>query len=118
GVELTRACGRGYQPTSKDGFFVFPTDTSTMPRSAQIGVGFLDPSTTNDARTMIDGWLVGGYVQDEWRPLSALILTAGVRYDAEIGTLNQGETEQWESETVLQRGVGEDVRNLGAGDTD
>lgn len=118
GVELTRVWGRGYQPTGKDGFFLFQTDTSTMPQRGRIGVGFIDPSSTNDARATIDGWLVGAYIQDEWRPVTALVLTAGVRYDAEIGTLNQGETAPWASDTVLQRVVGDRYLNSGDRETD
>ena len=118
GVELTRVWGRGYLPMNRDGLFVFLTDTSTMPQRGRIGVGFLDPSSTNDARATIDGWLVGGYVQDEWRPVPALGLTAGLRYDAEIGTLNQGETAPWASDTVLQRVVGERYLNSGDRQTD
>ena len=118
GVELTRVWGHGYRPTSKDGFFVFATDTSTLPQRAQIGVGFLDPSTTNDARATTEGWLVGGYVQDEWRPVAALVVTAGMRYDAEIGTLHQGEAAPWASDTVLQRVVGERYLNSGDRETD
>lgn len=118
GVELSRVWGRGYVPTGKDGFFFFSTDTSTMPLRGRIGVGFLDPSSTNDARATIDGWLLGAYVQDEWRPVAALVLTAGVRYDAELGTLNQHETVPWASDTVLQRVVGERYLNAGDRETD
>jgi len=118
GIELTRVWGRGYQPTARDGFFLFQTDTSTMPQRGRIGVGFLDASSTNDARATIDGWLVGGYIQDEWRPVPALVLTAGVRYDAEVGTLNQGETAPWASDTVLQRAVGERYLNSADRETD
>jgi hypothetical protein len=118
GVELTRVRGRGYVPTNKDGFFFFPTDTSSLPQRGRIGVGFLDPSSTNDARATIDGWLVGGYIQDEWRPVTTLVVTAGVRYDAEVGTLNQGETAPWASDTVLQRVVGERYLNSGDRATD
>jgi hypothetical protein len=118
GVELSRVEARGYVPMNKDGFFDFPTDTSTLPQRARIGVGFLDPSSTNDAHATIDGWWVGGYIQDEWRPVAALDVTAGVRYDAEIGTLNQGETAPWASDTVLQRVVGERYINSGDRETD
>ena len=118
GVELTRVWGRGYTPLSKDGLFRFQTDTSTQPQRGTIGVGFLDPSSTDDARATIHGWLVGGYLQDEWRPVASLVLTAGLRYDAEIGTLNQGETAPWASDTVLQRVVGERYLNAGDRETD
>ncbi len=118
GIELTRVDGRGYQPTSMDGFFRFLSDTSTQPQRGTIGVGFLDSITTNDAHGTIDGWLVGGYLQDQWRPMPSLIVTAGVRYDAEIGTLNQNEVAPWASDTTLRRAVGERYLNSGDRQTD
>jgi hypothetical protein len=114
GVELTRITGSGYVPTGQNGFFAFATDTSTRPMSGQIGVGFLDRSSDNDARTATDGWVAGAYLQDEWRPTSSLTLVLGARYDADVNTLNQHEVAAWASDTVLQRVVG--ARYLNAGD--
>jgi hypothetical protein len=118
GIELTRVRGRGFQPSSKDGFFSFATDTNTLPRTAQIAVGFLDSTTTSDARGTIKGWLAGAYVQDEWRPLPALTVTAGLRYDVEFGTLDQGDVGRWASDTTLRRAVGDDYLNSGDRQTD
>jgi hypothetical protein len=106
GVEITQAHSMGYQPLSKDGIFVFATDTSTLPNTAQIGIGSPDATTTDGARASGDGWLVGGYVQDEWRPSRRIRLTAGLRYDADIHTLSQGRDNPWATDTVLQRVVG------------
>lgn len=111
GAELMRVWGRGYQPTNNDGAFGFARDTSTQPSTGAIGVGVLDSLTTSDARAQIAGWVVGAYLQDEWRPVAALLVTAGVRYDAEFGTLSQGQTAPWASDTTLQRAVGERYLN-------
>ena len=114
GAELVRVAGTGYQPNFADGIFHFATDTSTAPMTAQIGVGYLNPGSTADARASIDGWLAALYVQDEWRPLRRLLVTAGVRWDAELGTLNQDEHAPWATDTALLRVVG--ARYLNAGD--
>jgi hypothetical protein len=114
GVELTRVYGSAYQPTSRDGFFSFSTDTSSVPASAQIGIGFVDPTSTDDARDPRASWLVGAFVQDQWKPVASVTLMAGIRYDAELGTLNQGNVAPWASDTVLQRVVSD--RYLNAGD--
>jgi hypothetical protein len=114
GTELTRVHGSAYQPTSRDGFFSFATDTSSLPATAQIGMGYLDPTSTADARDTRTGWMVSTYMQDEWRPLSPLTVMAGIRYDVELNTLHQGDVAPWASDTVLQRVVGD--RYLNAGD--
>ena len=118
GADLTRVWGRGYQPTNNDGLFGFARDTSTQPSRGAIAVGLIDSLSTNDARATIDGWLVGGYLEDEWRPVNSLVVTAGVRYDAEVGTLNQGETAPSASDTTLQRVVGDWYLNSGDRATD
>jgi hypothetical protein len=113
GVELTAVRVNTYRPTVKDGLFEFRFDTSTTPLRAQIGVGVNDPTSTSGARDINDGWLVGGYLQDEWQPLPSLTVTAGVRYDAEINTLNQRRLVPWASDTTLQRAYGENFLNTG-----
>lgn len=114
GAELARVHGLAYQPTSRDGFFSFATDTSSLPATAQIGMGYPDPSSAADARDTRTGWLVSTYLQDQWRPVSPLTVMAGVRYDVELNTLHQGDVAPWASDTVLQRVVGD--RYLNAGD--
>ena len=111
GVELTRITGMGFTPTSADGLFAFQTDTSTLPLSGQVGVGFLDPTSVDDARTPAGGWIVGAYLQDEWRPTAALTLLTGVRYDADVNTLGQGQATPWATDTLLQRLVGDRYLN-------
>ena len=113
GLELTRIEATGYQPTNRDGLFLFARDTSSRPSSGQIGIGAMDSTSTSDARATMRGWLTGVYVQDEWRPVPRVTLTAGLRYDAEIGTLDQDEVAPWASDTVLQRVVGDRYLNSG-----
>ena len=118
GVELARVFGSAYQPTSRDGFFSFATDTSTLPASAQIGIGYRDSATTADARDSRAGWLVGAFVQDQWRPVSPLTVMAGIRYDVELNTLNQRDVAPSASDTVLQRVVGGRLLNGGDREND
>lgn len=114
GVELIRITGGSYVPSSRDGLFIFATDTSTRAATGQIGLGFLHPESDVDARATIDGWSVGGYVQDEWRPSPGVTVTAGLRYDADLNTLDQRSPTPWARDTVLQRVVG--GRYLNSGD--
>jgi hypothetical protein len=113
GLELTSIHGVGFVPSSADGFFNFATDTSTLPQTARIGVGYNDPSSTIDARSSRNRWLTGAWLQDEFRPTESLVLTAGVRYDAEIGGLDQGKHEPWATDTTLRRVVGDRYLNDG-----
>lgn len=47
---MERVWSEASQPLSKDGFFQFATDTSTLPRSAQIGINYPDSNGTDGAR--------------------------------------------------------------------
>ncbi len=107
GAIVTRVWSEAFQPLSADGFFKFPTDTSTLPIMAQIGIGYPDPSTTSGAGAGAYAWTTSGYVQDQWSPTLSLRLTAGVRYDADINSLDQGYTNPWRSDTTLQRIFGD-----------
>jgi hypothetical protein len=113
GLELTSIRGAGFVPSSADGFFAFATDTSTLPQTARIGVGYSDPSSTVDARSTARRSVTGAWLQDQFRPNESLTLTAGVRYDAEIGGLDQGKREPWASDTTLRRVVGDGYLNDG-----
>jgi outer membrane receptor protein involved in Fe transport len=88
GIELARVNTSSFLPASADGSFVFATDDAVMPLRATIGVGYNDPHSTQDARAETGGWVVGAYVQNQWEALDNLTLTMGLRYDAEINTLN------------------------------
>lgn len=113
GLELARVRTRVYQPLNATGFFEFPKDTSTLPSSGQIGIGRVDPTSTRDAWGTIHGWLLAGYLQDQWQPVPSLTITAGVRYDAELNTLNQRSVTRWANDTALQRAFGEEYLNTG-----
>jgi hypothetical protein len=113
GVEVNRVATSVWRPTNSYGAFVFPTDTSTLPSRGTIGVSLLDPGSTRDGYGEVDGWVIGGYLQDHWRPIPTLGITAGVRYDAELNTLNQDFTTPWARDTTLLRIVGENYLNTG-----
>jgi hypothetical protein len=102
GVELARARVTLWEPTDRDGFFRFPTDTSSLPSLGRVSVGLLDPTSTEDARAGTSGWSTGAYIQDQWQALRNLQLTLGLRYDAEINTQNNAFTVPWASDPELQ----------------
>jgi hypothetical protein len=118
GLELTRVRTSAYWPLNAPGFFEFATDTSTQPSRAQIGIGLVDPTSTRDAWGTIDGWLLGAYLQDQWQPVPSLTIAAGLRYDAEINTLNQRSVTRWANDTTLRRAFGEDYLNTGDREND
>jgi carboxypeptidase family protein len=113
GIGLTSIHGVGFQPSNADGFFIFPTDTSTLPQTARIGMGYDDPSSLSDARSSGHRWVSSAWFQDEFRPRESLALTVGVRYDAEVGGLDQGKHEPWATDTTLRRVVGDYYLNDG-----
>ena len=102
GVELARVRTNSWLPSNRDGFFQFPTDTSTLPNLGRIGVGFYEPSSDEDARAITNGWSTGAYIQDQWQARRNFQLTAGLRYDAEINTLDNDFTVPWASDLTLQ----------------
>jgi outer membrane receptor protein involved in Fe transport len=61
----------------------------------------MNPESDIDARTDIDGWVVGGYINDEWHVSRRLILNLGLRYDADINTQNNGFVSPWLADTAL-----------------
>ncbi len=101
GIELTRVVSEPYRTAFQDGFFVFATDTSRLPRQATIAVGYTDPHSDKDARVRQTGWVIGGYVNDQWQPTSRLTLNLGLRYDADLHTLNQGFRAPWADDPEL-----------------
>jgi carboxypeptidase family protein/TonB-dependent receptor-like protein len=113
GMELSRVRIGIYRPFNVEGQFRFDTDTSSQPTFAQIGLGLQDPSSTREGRATIRGWLVGAYLQDQWQPVPSLTITAGLRYDADVNTLNQKLITPWAEDTTLQRLVGENFLNTG-----
>ncbi len=102
GIELARVRTNSWLPSNVNGFFTFLRDSSSLPNLGRIGVGFFDPNSTEDARAITNGWSTGAYVQDQWQARHNLQLTVGLRYDAEINTLNNGYTVPWASDPTLQ----------------
>jgi hypothetical protein len=101
GVEAARVNASQFLPQNQFGAFTFPTDTSSLPNTATVGVGFFDPNSTADAKAALSGTILGLYVNDEWRPAPNFALNVGVRYDAELNTLNNDFTVPWASDQTL-----------------
>jgi hypothetical protein len=102
GVELSRIAANQSFPNNKDGSFNFLTDTSTLPNTASIAVGFTDPSGVSDADASATGVTTGVYLNDEWRMSDNFTLSLGLRHDAEFNTMNNDYTVPWASDPVLQ----------------
>lgn len=115
GGELTRVRMTPWFPSFMNPEYTFLTDTSSLPRTATIGVGYLNPldPTAKDAETDDRGWLVGFYIQDQWNPIPELTLNLGLRYDAEINTLNNKQRLPWADDTTLVRVLSPDWLNKG-----
>jgi hypothetical protein len=113
GLDVSAIRGEGFQPSNAGGFFSFATDTSTQPQTARIAVGYLDPTSTNDARLAATRTVIGAWLQDEFRPSESITLTAGIRYDAEFHGLGEGKHEPWANDTTLLRVVGPNYLNDG-----
>jgi hypothetical protein len=101
GQEFSRITASQYLPNNRDGAFTFLTDTSTNPSSASVAIGFSNPTGTDDARASATGHTIGFYVNDEWRPVPNLAINLGLRYDAELNTLNNDYTVPWAQDTRL-----------------
>ncbi|MEO5814260.1 MAG: carboxypeptidase regulatory-like domain-containing protein [Gemmatimonadaceae bacterium] len=102
GIELSNIAASQTFPTNKDGSFNFLTDTSTLPNTASIAVGFTDPNGLSDADASATGRTTGIYVNDEWRMLPNFTLSLGVRHDAEFNTMNNDYVVPWSKDPVLQ----------------
>jgi outer membrane receptor protein involved in Fe transport len=101
GAEVAKVSIDAWLPDNRDGSFTFPTDTSTLPSSASIGMGFLT-GTEEDARAKSAGWTSGLYVQDQWSVTQRFLLTLGLRWDAEINTLNNDFESPFADDAQLQ----------------
>jgi len=101
GFELSNIAATQNQPNNTNGTFTFGTDTSSLPISASIAVGFTDPNGTSDAIASATGYTTGFYINDEWRIKSNFTLSLGLRHDAEINTMNNKYVTPWASDPVL-----------------
>lgn len=102
GVELSTIAAEQNQPNNTNGTFNFPTDTSTMPNTASIAVGFTDPTGTSDAIASATGYTTGIYINDEWRIRPNFTLSLGLRHDAELNTMNNDYTVPWANDATLK----------------
>jgi hypothetical protein len=101
GVELSRIAASQSFPNNKDGSFNFLTDTSTLPNTASIAVGYTDPNGVTDADASATGTTTGVYVNDEWHMNPNFTLSLGLRHDAEFNTMDNGYTVPWASDPIL-----------------
>ena len=101
GVEASHIAADQFSPNFRDAQFRFGQDTATVPNQAIIGIGYPNTSGTGDALADLSGWITGAYLNDEWRPRATLTLNLGVRYDAELNTLNNDYTVPWASDTAI-----------------
>lgn len=102
GLELSHVNANQFAPANRDGAFTYSTDTSTLPLRASIALGYFDQTGDADARTSLSGWVAGAYVNDEWRPLPRFTLNLGLRYDAELNTLDNKFHVPWADDAQLQ----------------
>lgn len=100
GLEVGHAAAEQFTPTNGNGVFRFKAETGE-PFEGSIGVGVTDPFSDRDARATLSGLVVGAYLNDEWHPTSRLILNVGIRYDADINTMNNRFTVPWISDTSI-----------------
>lgn len=101
GAEISHVSADQFSPNFQFGAFSYKTDTSSVPYQATIGVGFPDATSTADAKASLSGWVTGLYVNDEWRPVQPLTLNLGLRYDAELNTIDNDYTVPWASDATL-----------------
>lgn len=101
GAELSHISADQFSPNFQFGAFSYKTDTSSAPYQATIGVGFPDATSTADAKASLSGWVTGLYLNDEWRPVQPLTLNLGLRYDAELNTIDNNYTVPWASDPAL-----------------
>jgi hypothetical protein len=101
GIEVSRINADQFSPNNRLGNFRFAADDATQPDEAIIGIGYQDRQGVTDALAELSGWITGVYLNDEWRPSPVLTLNIGVRYDAELNTLNNDFTVPWASDPVI-----------------
>ena len=101
GFELSHIAADQFSPNFLLGSFRFGTDTSKVPNQATVGVGFPDTNGTTEALAEASGWVTGGYLNDEWRIVPTFTMNLGLRYDAELNTVNNKFTVPWASDTAI-----------------
>ena len=102
GAELSTIRAKQDFANNYFGSFNFLTDTSSLPNTASIAVGFTDPNGTSDAVASANAYTTGVYLNDEWRIRDNFTLSVGLRHDAEFNTINNDYTVPWASDPTLQ----------------
>ncbi|HEY0243207.1 MAG TPA: TonB-dependent receptor [Gemmatimonadaceae bacterium] len=100
GIEASRVITDQFTPNGRDGSFRFRSETGE-PFEGLIAVGLMHPESDRDARTEIDGWVVGAYINDEWQVSRRLTLNLGLRYDADVNTQNNDFVSPWLADSAL-----------------
>lgn len=100
GAEVAKVNVDAWLPSNRDGFFTYPTDTSSLPNLGRVAIGVLTNSE-EDARANSKGFSTGLYVQDQWQVRQNVLLTLGVRWDAEINTLGNDFKSPFATDPVL-----------------
>lgn len=120
GFEVARVNMTPWFPSFLNPEFTFATDTSSLPQTASIGAGIINPLDPNgiDATTDDAGTVVGFYIQDQWNISPQLTINLGVRYDAEINTLNNSQRLPWADSTDLVNALGSRWLNKGDREND
>jgi hypothetical protein len=102
GAEVSRINADQFSPNFRLGSFRYAADDpNAQPTQGTIGIGYQDRNGVTDAKAELSGWITGFYLNDEWRPTSTLTLNLGIRYDAELNTLNNDFTVPWASDTAI-----------------
>jgi carboxypeptidase family protein/TonB-dependent receptor-like protein len=70
--------------TYQNGLFLYLTDTKAVPLAYAYGVGSSDVSSSTN--------LIGGFIEDGWRPSANLLVNLGIRYDLDTNGNNAGFT--------------------------
>jgi len=102
GVELASIAASQTYPINQNGTFTFPTDTSKLPSSASIAVGFTDPNSISDSYAAATAYTTGVYLNDEWTIKPNFTLNIGVRHDAEFNTMDNTYHTPWADDPTLQ----------------
>ena len=100
GLEVSRVEADQFAPTGAQGIFRFTSETGN-PVEGSIAVGLTDPRSDRDALATLAGWVAGVYLNDEWHPTSRLVLNLGLRYDAELHTMNNDFIVPWANDPTL-----------------
>jgi len=113
GFDFTRVTSSPWFPYYYYGQFTFDTDTSSLPRTAIVAIGFNNPFTRDDAEGHLDGYVAGFFIQDRWTPLPQLTISAGLRWDADINTLNNNYKVRWADSAEVTSKIPSEYINRG-----